>query len=165
MAIEIEMSQLRLDSKLLKLGPRTNIFVEVDMPGSEDGALERSQPVAVRRGNAATIGFQHSYAMSPGSELRKAVASALRSDDPEDSEVQFVVMSVDRQGCNEAEVGVVRYSLEGLLSAGADLPPTPLPVLNAQGAEVGRLTCTVGALGALRCCSPCGRAHSHVFDV
>ena len=79
----------------------------------------------------------------------QTIAAALQSPEPEDSEVQFVVMTVDKQG-KEAELGVARCSLEGLLSLGSDLAPTGLPLVDAKGVELGKLTCSVTALATLR---------------
>ena len=63
-------------------------------------------------------------------------------------EIQFVAMAADKSG-TDAELGVARLSLEGLLAKGADAVG-PLPLKNNAGEVIGQVTCALTALAAMR---------------
>ena len=58
-------------------------------------------------------------------------------------------MGVEKTGA-DFELGVARCSLEGILNREADQPLAPLVLLDGKGKEVGKLTCEVTALAAMR---------------
>lgn len=125
------------------------VVVEIDVPG--DGAIFRMDTAAKvsAAGHASLGGFSRSFAVGPAEPLGVAFDAALDSPEPEDSEVQLVLLAVDGSGAAlPDELGTARVSLETLVAGGTDFRG-PLKVVGPDGAERGTLTCAVGGIGSL----------------
>ena len=59
-------------------------------------------------------------------------------------------MGQDAQEAKETELGTASCFLPGLLEQGQDLVNAKLPVVDANGGEMGTFTCSVSAVDALR---------------
>ena len=153
-AVSVALSQLRLH-KPPKSGRRnSNVFVLVDVLGVSEARTSAKQPAS---DGTASLGFRQSFATVANGELHSAILRALKSDEKEDSEVQFVVMAVDASTKGqekETEIGVARCSLEQVLQSGSDLAAKKLPIKDKKGLEIGQLTTSVSALAALRQIEP-----------
>ena len=122
----------------------TGVVVEVDMLDSEK-TPHRTPAAKVGSRGLTTLVFDKAYDAAPSSKLAKAYAKALETKE-EDSEVQFVVYSHDKDG-NDVELGIARCSLESIVNKGRDFD-SALEVRNSKGTVLGELACSVGALAA-----------------
>jgi len=137
--IEVTVSTLKLDGA----SQFVTAQVELDMLGTEPA---RSAPLPLQKG-AAMFGWEKTYDAGAGTELRKAIAAALRTEEG-DSDVQFVVYATEARG-GEKEVGMAVVSLEGLLKKRKDQPLGAVSIKDEKNREVGTLTLAVNALTLL----------------
>ncbi|KAL1524540.1 hypothetical protein AB1Y20_019432, partial [Prymnesium parvum] len=93
--------------------------------------------------------LKRAYSVDSGSNLRKAILKSLKSTNEEDSEIQLVVFSVGKSN-DETEIGVARISLEKLLASGVDHAAGPVVLNDNTGNVIGKVTCEVSALAAMR---------------
>jgi len=145
--------KVKLSSFTLAGETRTgSVIVEVDMPGEDEPMRAKPAPFKTS-GSKAILIFEQLYEAGAGSVLAQALGDALVTSQSTDSEILFVVFHVEKDGPGgEAELGMAKLSLEGLLEAGKDASNVALPVLgdSGNGAKVGELVVTVTALQAMR---------------
>lgn len=150
--LRITLKAIRLSEHALeKLPLRTNLCVELDLPGADEPLL-RTKWVSFRKGGATSLslGFTHAYPAAEGTPLRSALATAFAASREEDAEVQFVLLSRASGSDRTEEIGVACYGLGEVLESGADLPVTPLELHDIAGQRMGELTVAVGALELLK---------------
>ena len=122
--------------------------------GPGDGPIERMAAVGVADeglvpGYVTLDRFRRSFPVTDETPLGKAFDAALDTAEPEDSEIQLVVLGVDHAGM-ERELGTARISLETLVARGTDfLGSLPITSSGTAGGACGELRCEVGGIACL----------------
>ena len=149
MVVELTAVQIS-DEFLPRLNGINGLAVAIDVLGVDEEPP--TVTAAVDGSGLAKLTYKNSYSTTAEPFLG-ALVKALSSTDDEDSEIQFVVFSLDGQhpgGEPDEELGMASVSLRKLLKRDRDLELTPIKLNGVEGEDMGTLTCGVKAVQALK---------------